>query len=94
MKQYKMPLILGCVAWMLAGLSLVIGIIDLMQKGVNKNTYFAAIICIGGVLSGVNLLRLHRQLKNRKPPVSKETKEETKAVNKTNSTEPTEKGRD
>ena len=68
MKQYKMPLILGCIAWILAGLSLIIGIIDLIQHGVNKNTYFAAIIVIGGGLSGVNLLRLHRQLKYRKPP--------------------------
>jgi hypothetical protein len=76
MKQYKMPFILGCVAWILAGLSLIIGIIDLVQKGLNKNTYFAAIICIGAALSGVNLLRLHRQLKNRKPPVNNPTKEE------------------
>ena len=63
-----MPLILGCVAWVLAGLSLILGIIDLIHKGATANTFFAAIIFIGGVLSGINLLRLHRQLKYRKPP--------------------------
>jgi len=68
MKQYKMPLILGCLSWILAGLSLIVGIIDLVKNGVTKNTYFAAIILVGGSLSGINLLRLHRQLKYRKPP--------------------------
>lgn len=71
MKQYKMPFILGTIALLLAALSLIIGVIELIEKGITANTYFAAIIFIGGLLSGINLLRLHRQLKNRKPPESK-----------------------
>lgn len=71
MKQYRMPLILGCVALILAGLSLALGIVELMEIGLSYHTLFAAIIFIGGLLSGINLLRLHQQLKNRKPPQTK-----------------------
>lgn len=70
MKQYRMPLILGCIALILAGLSLIIGVIELIQKGMTTNTMFAAIIFVAGSLSGFNLMRLHRQLKNRKPPAN------------------------
>lgn len=66
-----MPLILGCIALILAGLSLIIGVIELIQKGMTTNTMFAAIIFVAGSLSGFNLMRLHRQLKNRKPPANK-----------------------
>lgn len=72
MKQYRMPLILGCIAIALAAVSLIIGVIEWLQKGMTTNTLLAAIIFVAGALSGLNLMRLHRQLKNRKPPEEKE----------------------
>lgn len=71
MKQYKMPFILGCVALILAALSLIVGVVELVRHGMTTNAMFAAIIFIGGSLSAFNLMRLHKQLKNRKPPEAK-----------------------
>ena len=68
---------MGCIALVLAILSLIIGIIELIQHGMTKNTLFAAIIFIGGSLSAFNLMRLHTQLKNRKPPVNKSETSDT-----------------